>query len=76
MNFFTRPAVRRAGLFLCCVAVAMTGQALAQDTDDDAIEEVVVKGYRSSLARAIDIKHDSVNVRDSTVTDKIGIGGC
>jgi hypothetical protein len=54
----------------------MTGQAPAQDTDDDAIEEVVVKGYRSSLARAIDIKHDSVNVRDSTVTDKIGIGGC
>ena len=72
MNFFTRPAVRRAGLFLCCVA----GCGMAQDTDDDAIEEVVVKGYRSSLARAIDIKHDSVNVRDSTVTDKIGIGGC
>ncbi len=40
--------------------------------DDEAIDEVIVKGVRASQAKAIDIKRDSVNVVDSIVAEDIG----
>ncbi len=64
--------IRRGGALLCALALVGTGQSFAQGSDDDAIEEVVVKGYRSSLERAIDLKRDAVNVRDSIVAEDIG----
>ena len=55
--------------------------ALAQEQDagatgdgnyDDVLEEVVVKGFRSSLQVAVALKRDAINSRDSIVTEDIG----
>ena len=52
--------------------VAFPGIAAAQDTDDEAIEEIVVKGFRGSLQAAVSLKRNAVNNRDSIVSEDIG----
>ncbi len=55
------------------LAIAMTG-ALAQDkpdSADDSVETVTVTGFRGSLLKAIDLKHDAVGSQDSIVADDI-----
>jgi TonB-dependent receptor len=48
----------------------------AEGTEEDAPiqfhEEIVVKGFRSSLEQSVDLKRDAVNARDSIVTEDIG----
>ena len=56
-----------AGLAMVFIAAA---PALAQESDQ--IETVTVTGYRASLAKALEIKRDSVGVRDSIVAEDIG----
>jgi TonB-dependent receptor len=59
------------------IAMSAFQPALAQDTQesedyDEVLEEVVVKGFRSSLQQAVTLKRDAVNSRDSIVTEDIG----
>lgn len=46
--------------------------APAQETDQQAQDEIVVTGIRASLSRAADIKRDAVQVVDSIVAQDIG----
>lgn len=76
-RFFT--GVSLGGLLLALFA----GQpVLAQDNEEteidenseysEVLEEVVVKGFRSSLLQAVALKREAVNTRDSIVTEDIG----
>ena len=52
---------------------ALTGQSYAQSVGDtQAIETVTVTGYRASLNQAVELKRESVGVRDSIVAEDIG----
>ena len=65
-------------LFSLCIAVAMTAPSYgyAQDdaeTDDaDAVEEVVVTGYRGALINSIDAKRESTGFTDAIFADDLG----
>ncbi len=61
-------AVSLVALLLCIadVSVAETG------TEGAVMEEVVVRGIRSSLNQALDLKKDAVGSRDSIMADDIG----
>lgn len=48
------------------------GQAGAQQTSDDSIEEVVVTGIRGSLQAALDVKRNSTGVMDAISAEDIG----
>lgn len=48
------------------------GNALAQDNNNGAMEEVVVSGIRGSLERAMDLKRDAVGVVDAISAEDIG----
>src|SRR5210317_1084745 len=61
-----------AAACLIGAGVAFPGIAAAQDTDDEAIEEIVVKGFRGSLQAAVSLKRNAVNNRDSIVSEDIG----
>ena len=61
-----------AAACLIGAGVALPGIAAAQDTDDEAIEEIVVKGFRGSLQAAVSLKRNAVNNRDSIVSEDIG----
>jgi iron complex outermembrane receptor protein len=54
------------------VAGTATPATAVAQADDDAIEEVVVRGFRSSLQQAVYLKRDAVNARDSIVSEDIG----
>ena len=61
------------------MALIAVQPAMAQDSDEsegdefeDVLEEIVVTGFRSSLERAVTLKRDAVNSRDSIVTEDIG----
>lgn len=51
-------------------ALAFALPAMAQNSDN--LETVTVTGYRQSLEKALDIKRDTVGVRDSIVAEDIG----
>ena len=51
-------------------SLATVGVANAQDSDS-ALEEIVVKGYRSSVAAALEAKRDSVGAVDSIMAEDI-----
>jgi TonB-dependent receptor len=53
-------------------ALAFPGIAAAQGADEEAIEEIVVKGFRGSLQAAVALKRNAVNSRDSIVSEDIG----
>ncbi|WP_031230683.1 TonB-dependent receptor [Asticcacaulis sp. YBE204] len=58
------------GVLMAAGLTAMTAQA--QDAKPDAdVTEVVVKGYRSSLAKALSIKRNSTGVVDSIIAEDI-----
>jgi len=59
-----------AGIAILAAAVPTT--VVAQSADDEVLEEVVVKGFRSSLLQAVGLKRDAVNARDSIVSEDIG----
>ena len=61
-----------AAACLIGAGVAFPGIAAAQGTDDEAIEEIVVKGFRGSLQAAVSLKRNAVNNRDSIVSEDIG----
>ncbi len=48
------------------------GQANAQQSNDDEIEEVVVTGIRGSLQQALDVKRESSGVVDAISAEDIG----
>lgn len=50
---------------------SLSGMAVAQ-SDDQALEEIVVTGLRASLDRAMDIKRDSTGVVDAISAEDIG----
>lgn len=50
--------------------LALSAGAAAQE--DENIETVVITGYRASLQQALQLKRDSVGVRDSIVAEDIG----
>lgn len=56
------------------IGVSLTCSATAQDqiAEEPMIEEVVVKGIRSSLKRAMDTKRDSQGVVDAITAEDIG----
>ena len=56
------------------VGVAISTSVTAQETvtDDPVLEEVLVKGIRSSLKRAMDTKRDSQGVVDAITAEDIG----
>ena len=45
---------------------------VAQDTDSTEVEEVVVKGIKSSLKDAINIKRSNVGVVDALTEEDLG----
>lgn len=60
------------------IAVAVTSSfaslpqvALAQEADDDMIEQIVVSGFRSSLIKAKDLKKDALGSQDSILAEDI-----
>ncbi|MGW8367353.1 MAG: TonB-dependent receptor [Gammaproteobacteria bacterium] len=57
---------------LIVAGLALSPTVAAQSSDDDVMEEVVVKGFRSSLRQAVALKRDAVNSRDSIVSEDIG----
>ncbi|HWJ70610.1 MAG TPA: TonB-dependent receptor [Sphingobium sp.] len=76
INHIERMTTLLAGVAMAALAVApaMAQTApVAGGTDDDSIaaEEIVVSGYRRSLAEAIDIKRDTIGFSDSIVATDI-----
>lgn len=60
------------------IAVAVTSSfaslpqlSLAQEADDDMIEQIVVSGFRSSLIKAKDLKKDALGSQDSILAEDI-----
>jgi TonB-dependent receptor len=59
--------------FVAVLAALFMGQgATAQDSRDETIEEIVVKGVRNSLARALDQKRESTGVVDAIAAQDVG----
>ena len=64
-----------ATLSTLALAIATALPALAQDQaneDEMVLEEIIVTGFRSSLYRAVALKRDAVNARDSIVAEDMG----
>ena len=53
-------------------ALSIVGSPAIAQQDGDAIEEVVVKGYRGSLEAALDLKRESTGVMDAISATDIG----
>jgi len=53
------------------VGLGAGGTALAQDAEEQAEEEIVVTGFRASLAAAVDIKRNEVGAVDAIVAEDI-----
>ncbi|PVM85904.1 TonB-dependent receptor [Caulobacter endophyticus] len=58
------------------MALAAAGSAMAQEaqatTEDDAVEAVVVTGFRNSLAKALNVKREEAGAVDSILAEDIG----
>ncbi len=71
-NQLRSSTLRRALLLAIAACAAITGTAVAQDeTGDEAVEEIVVKGFRGSLKLALDAKRESTNAIDSIMAEDI-----
>ena len=58
----------------CALAACGSGAALAQDTSppsEEALDEVVVTGFRASLEAALDIKREPIGSVDAIVAEDI-----
>jgi len=60
------------GLVLSVSAVIFSPTVMAQDADDEAIEEIVAVGIRGSLANAVDQKRNSDNLKEVIIAEDIG----
>ena len=79
-----KKVVRVAALTASVLATAASAAAHAQnkatgsqqenqaDTAEPAREEIVVTGFRGSLNKAVDLKRESIGLRDSIVAEDIG----
>ncbi len=54
-----------SGTAACLMVAGMTGAAHAQQVEDSAVEEVVVTGFRNSLAQALNVKRQSAAAVDA-----------
>ncbi len=61
-----------SGLVLSISALVFTPTVIAQDADDEAIEEIVTVGIRGSLAAAIDQKRNSDKLVEVIIAEDIG----
>jgi TonB-dependent receptor len=66
------PMKTRKKGFIAVLAGVFAGSAMAAQDAPDVMEEIVVKGVRSSLARALDQKRQSTGVYDAIVAKDIG----
>ncbi len=57
---------------IAAITCIMAGQLSAAETETEPLQEIVVTGFRSSLAKAIDQKRDAFNVRESIMAEDIG----
>ena len=58
---------------LALTAVAMSPlPSAAQDTSDEALEEIVVVGIRGSIRRAENIKREAKNIVEAITTEDLG----
>lgn len=72
LNNKTRWGMGSASLIALAMAAGMGGgAAFAQDAEEAADEEIVVTGFRASLAAAVDIKRDEVGAVDAIVAEDI-----
>jgi TonB-dependent receptor len=60
-----------AGLF-CSVAAAQNADTGAKEQSGEVVDEVVVTGFRASLASAANAKRESINFTDSVFAEDIG----
>ncbi|HSG97229.1 MAG TPA: hypothetical protein VLA11_04500, partial [Woeseiaceae bacterium] len=70
--------IRRTAISLA-VAAALPGAmmaapqvAMAQDADDEYIEEIITTGYRSSLVNSIANKRDAASIVETISAEDIG----
>lgn len=69
----TSSAFRRstlASLVALCCSPALVAEA--QQASDEVLEEVVVKGYRSSLSSSLNVKRESTVMVDTIIAEDIG----
>lgn len=52
--------------------MAASGGAIAQDNSNSMVEEVIVRGIKSSLERSLDIKRESIQIVEAITADDIG----
>ncbi|HTU65956.1 MAG TPA: TonB-dependent receptor, partial [Steroidobacteraceae bacterium] len=67
---FARPLI--AGLTGSAIAIGAYAQDAAPAGTDEAMEEVVVSGFRSSLEKSLEAKRDSTNFTDSISAEDVG----
>ncbi|RZV35458.1 MAG: TonB-dependent receptor, partial [Chromatiales bacterium] len=61
-----------AALFLAASTLAISPATIAQDQDDEPIEEIITVGIRGSLANAVDQKRNSENLKEVIIAEDIG----
>ena len=64
--------VRQAALATAISTALSVGAVATANAQEQVIEEVLVKGYRGALSRAIDIKRESNTIVDSISQEDIG----
>lgn len=76
MNHARIPFVRRAALMASCAVIAVATGAQAQDapqkTEPDAVDAVVVTGFRQAYANAISTKRETLEISDGISSDGLG----
>jgi len=60
------------GLVLSVSAAIFSPTVVAQDADDEVIEEIIAVGIRGSLANAVDQKRNSDNLKEVIIAEDIG----
>jgi len=60
------------GVVLSASALALSPATFAQDSDDEAIEEIITVGIRGSLANAVDQKRNSDKLVEVIIAEDIG----
>ncbi len=68
----SRAAVRPILTGLVSAALCSAIPANAQNAEDAVLEEVVVKGYRSSLSTSLNVKRESAVMVDTIIAEDIG----
>ncbi|SMF48038.1 TonB-dependent receptor [Alteromonadaceae bacterium Bs31] len=71
-SFFSHIPTTSSASLLVLAALCVVGPVHAQDTEDQEIEEVYVRGLRASLQSAQDLKRNASSIVDSVVAEDIG----